>query len=82
MGSCVIPAALSMGFPVFLYLIVLEKEMKLIEIMKINGMRMYNYWIVNFIFDILVYNVSILFFLFFGSQVFEMQFFVETSFFV
>lgn len=68
-GAFLFPAALGMGFPVFLYLIVLEKEQRLIETMKINGMRMYNYWIVNFCFNLLIYNITILCFLFFGSTI-------------
>jgi hypothetical protein len=34
----VFPLCMSMGLPVFLYQIVLEKETRLIENMKINGM--------------------------------------------
>ena len=82
MGSCIYPVAMAMGFPVFLYLIVLEKEKKLLEIMKINGMRMYNYWISNFTFNFFIYNITALSFMLFGSKVYNMSFFSETNFFV
>jgi hypothetical protein len=59
-----------MGLPVFLYQIVLEKENRLIENMKINGMRMSNYWIVNFFFNLGFYCVTALLFMIFGTKVF------------
>ena len=48
LGVLVFPICMTMCLPVFLYYIVLEKETRLVETMKINGMRMRNYWIVNF----------------------------------
>ena len=45
-GGPLYPLSLSMLLPVFLYAIVLEKEEKLIEMMKMNGMRIINYWMV------------------------------------
>ena len=46
-GGSLYPISLSMLLPVFLYAIVLEKEEKLIEMMKMNGMRIINYWLVK-----------------------------------
>jgi hypothetical protein len=46
-GFILYPILLSMNLPVFLYNIVFEKEQKLLENMKINGLRMSNYYIVN-----------------------------------
>lgn len=49
-----------MGFPVFLFNVVFEKEKKLVDIMKINGVKMSNYWIVTFFFQYLFYMVILL----------------------
>ena len=37
-GSIAFPVMMSLGMPAFLYTIVLEKENRLLEIMKINGL--------------------------------------------
>lgn len=71
LGAMVFPICLCMGLPVFLYNIVLEKEMKLIETMKINGMRMSNYWITNFFFSLFFYCITMFTFIFFGSSVYN-----------
>ena len=41
-GLAVFPMCLCLSLPVFIYTLVLEKETKLVETMKINGMKMYN----------------------------------------
>ena len=55
--SILFPLSLSLLFPVFLYLVVLEKEEKLIQMMRMNGMSMKWYWFVNFLFN---FAISIL----------------------
>lgn len=40
------PICVTISLPIFLALLVEEKEMRLVEIMKINGLKMINYWIV------------------------------------
>ena len=52
----------------------------IIEIMKINGLKMRNYWISYFIFNCVVYAVTIIFFVIFGTYVFGLNLFKETSF--
>jgi len=79
MGSFIFPVCMCMCLPVFLYYIVLEKETRLVETMKINGMRMKNYWIVNFTFNLLIYSITAIVFIFFANKVFKMQLFVETN---
>jgi len=54
-GNTVYPLLLSLGLPVFLSQIVFEKEQKLIQNMKINGLQMKNYWTVNAGFNLAVY---------------------------
>jgi hypothetical protein len=45
-GASLYPLSLSLLLPVFMYSIVLEKEERLIEMMKMNGMKIINYWTV------------------------------------
>jgi len=61
-GATLYPLALSLLLPIFMYVIVLEKEEKLLEMMKMNGMRMKNYWIVNFLFSFIITIITFLFF--------------------
>ena len=62
----VFPIALSLLFPVFLYTIVLEKEQKLIQMMKMNGMKISNYWLVFFVFNLLLSLITNFIFVFLG----------------
>ena len=75
----VMPLSLCMGFPVFLLAIVNEKEKRLIEVMKINGMKMSNYWIVNYFFYYIFYFLIMSVYLFFGKFMFKFQVFTNTS---
>ena len=60
------PLSLSLLLPVFLYMIVLQKEEKLIQMMRMNGMKMKNYWIVNFLFNLCISLITNLVFCVFG----------------
>jgi ABC-type multidrug transport system ATPase subunit len=82
LGSALFPLSLCLLLPVFIYNIVLEKEQKLIEIMKMNGLRMHNYWIISWIFDMIMYWITIIVFLLFGRFVLKLSFFSETSYWV
>ncbi len=79
LGIFIYPVCLCMCMPVFIYQIVLEKETRLLESMKINGMKMKNYWIVNFFFNLGFYSITILLFLFFGISVLKLKFFESTN---
>ena len=79
-GTIFYPISISLLMPLFMYNIVIEKERQLIEIMKINGLKMRNYWISYFIFNYIVYTVTIIFFVIFGTYVFGLNLFRETSF--
>ena len=60
---------LSMLFPVFVNLIVYEKEQRLTQLMKMNGLRMSMYWLVNYVFCYALYfAVMIAFLIAYGSQ--------------
>lgn len=67
-----------MAFPVFLYNIVLEKEKRLLDMMKINGVKMTNYWIINYVFCYLFYLITFLTLYLCGKYVFEFPYFVQS----
>jgi len=62
-----------------MYSIVLEKEERLQEFMRMNGMRMWNYWLVNFGFDFFVYCLTVGLFFITGVFLVQLQFFTQTS---
>lgn len=78
-GSTFYPLAISLLMPLFMYTIVLEKEAKLIEIMKINGMKMRYYWSSNFIFNFCLYAVTMLIYHLFGALVLGLTYFTKTN---
>ena len=77
-----IAPALALGLPVFLYQVVLEKEKRLIQSMRINGLRMDNYWIVNFVFNFIMYSVVCISFMLIGAFFFNVLIFTDTSIFL
>lgn len=79
LGATMYPIGLSVILPVFLYSLVLEKEEKLREMMKMNGMKMRNYWIINYIWNVSLYMVSTTIFICFGIFVLKLPFFTETN---
>lgn len=78
-GLAVYPCCLCLSLPVFIYTLVLEKETKLVETMKMNGMKMYNYWLTNFAFNFLLYSMTASSYWFIGSAIFKLNFFYKTS---
>jgi hypothetical protein len=78
-GASLFPLSLSLLLPVFMYAIVLEKEERLLEMMKMNGMRMRNYWFVTYLFNFLMYFVMIVIFFIFGFVFLKLSFFTETD---
>ena len=66
--------------PLFIYNIVIEKERQLIEIMRINGLKMRNYWTGTFIYNYFLYIITIVFFILNGPYVFGLNLFKETNF--
>src|SRR5690349_10829016 len=78
-GLAVYPCCLCLSLPVFIYTLVLEKETKLVETMKMNGMKMYNYWLTNFFFNFLIYALTAGTYWFIGSFIFRLNFFLKTS---
>jgi hypothetical protein len=79
-GITIYPVAISLLMPLFMYTIVLEKESKLIEIMKINGMKMKNYWLSNFTFNFILYIITMIVFNLFGGIGLSLSLFTNTSY--
>ena len=79
-GTIFYPMSLTLLMPLFMYNIVIEKERQLIEIMRINGLKMRNYWISYFIFNYLLYLVTVFFYVISGTFVFGLTLFRESSF--
>ena len=73
------PIALSLLLPVFMYSIVLEKEERLREIMKMNGMKMINYWVINYLWSMMLYIISVMIFILFGKYILISDFFTDTN---
>jgi hypothetical protein len=78
-GDLVYPVMTAMSLPIFMYNIVLEKENKLIQNMKINGMKMSNYWLVTGIFNFGIYTVLISSYYGFGRYISGLSFFTESN---
>lgn len=78
-GATFYPMAISLLMPLFMYTIVLEKEAKLIEIMKINGMKMSFYWLSNFTFNFILYSGTMIIFNLVASIVLNLSLFTQTN---
>lgn len=78
-GASLYPLALSLLLPIFMYTIVLEKEEKLLEMMKMNGMNMKDYWLITFLFYMLITFLTFSSFYLFGYFVLDLDFFTETG---
>jgi hypothetical protein len=78
-GEIIFPILLTINVPTFVYQIVLEKEMKLIQNMRINGLRMINYWIVNYIYNYIIYLATATVFYLYGVYATQLTFFTESS---
>jgi hypothetical protein len=57
-GNVVFPVCIALCMPIFLHHLVMEKEFRLIDNMKTNGLKMYNYWVVNSLFSFTSYCVT------------------------
>lgn len=76
------PISLALMMPIFLQHFVMEKEKKLVYNMKINGLKMYNYWFINGCFNFCCYATTTILFVFFGRYVFNLDFFSDTHMFL
>lgn len=65
-GGSLFPLALGLLLPVFMYQVVLEKEERIVQMMRMNGLQMPVYWLTNFLFNMLIYTVTVVIFFLFG----------------
>lgn len=65
----IIPITMSLSMPNFVSHLVFEKERKLIDNMKTNGLKMRNYWTVNCLYAFLVYMASVFVWILYGRYV-------------
>ncbi len=77
--SCLFPLAFSLLMPNFMSTIVSEKNEGLIEMMKINGLKMRYYWFAYTLFFLVIYLVMAIFFLLFGFFWSDLQVFQKTN---
>lgn len=78
-SAIMLPMCLCLGMPVYMYRLVLEKEQRLTETMKINGLILHNYWIVNFLFNYLYYMITAIIYMLAGTFVFRIPVFLKTN---
>ncbi len=78
-SSTLFSLSLSLLLPVFMYAVVLEKEEKLIEMMKMNGCEMWVYWVSVFIFDFVLSLITFGVFMVAGRVMLGNAFFKETG---
>ena len=73
------PVAMSMGFPMLLYILVMEKEEGVRDLMTINGLKMKYYWLCYYIYYFIVLSVVSVFFVLLGWIMIDMPYFQQTS---
>lgn len=78
LAAFLFPFAFSFLFPVYVYGIVHEKQEKLREIMKMNGLKMKMYWIINYLYNLVLYSTVTLVVIIIGI-IFGLPFFTKTS---
>eukprot|EP01113_Clastostelium_recurvatum_P022760 TRINITY_DN2727_c0_g1_i3.p1 TRINITY_DN2727_c0_g1~~TRINITY_DN2727_c0_g1_i3.p1 ORF type:complete len:854 (+),score=218.34 TRINITY_DN2727_c0_g1_i3:132-2693(+) len=60
MGSMFFPFALSFLMPLYIHAIVLEKQERLREMMKMMGLEMRNYWLITYLYYLIMYGMVVL----------------------
>ena len=73
------PFAISFILPVYVNAIVLEKQERLREMMKMMGLKMSYYWLTNYIWDFILY-ILVVIVLIVSSLVFQLRMFTQTNF--
>ena len=77
-GSFLYPMALTLQLPVYVFVVVLEKESRLRELQKTMGMSMSTYWLSSVTFNMIIYACVASFFYIVGLWV-ELRFFKQTG---
>ena len=74
------PIAISLLIPLYMHNIVYDREKKIIEYLKLNGVKMGNYWISNFIFNYVLYLIAAILYFLFEAYLSSINFLEKTSF--
>lgn len=77
--ACLLPLSLSLLMPSFMSQIVSEKSEGLLELMKVNGLKMIYYWLVNTIVFFMSYLIMAIIFLLFGYFLTDISIFQSTN---
>lgn len=55
--SCLFPSALSLGIPIMIYLLVLEKEDNVKNLLQVNGLKEANYWVSFLLWNFMILSI-------------------------
>lgn len=69
------PSAMSLGIPIMIFLLVLEKEDKVKNLLQVNGLREVNYWVSFLLWNFTILSITTLIFLAAGWTYIEIDFF-------
>ena len=75
----IFPQAMAMGFPIMVYIQVIEKEENIKELLEINGMKAINYWIVYIGYYFTIANIVSIIFIIAGRLMIDMTYYRTTS---
>lgn len=76
------PCALCLGFPLMLFVLVLEKEENIKNLLDVNGLVTINYWVAFFFYNFVILEVVTTTFLLVGAYYIDIDFFVKTNFWI
>ena len=76
------PCALCLGFPIMLFVLVLEKEQRIKQLLDVNGLKTTSYWAGFFLFNLMNLQLTLVLFLGLGYYWVDIEFFRESSLFV
>ena len=73
------PTALCLGFPIMLFVLVMEKEEKIKDLLDINGLVTINYWITFFVYNFIQLEFTVIVFLTVAKLFIDIDFFQKSS---
>lgn len=76
------PIALCLGFPLMLFVIVMEKDEKIKDLLDINGLVTSNYWVTFFVYNFISLELTVLVFLVVGRIYVDINFFTKSNMFL
>lgn len=72
------PIALCLGFPLMLFVLVLEKEQRIKDLLDVNGLVTLNYWGAFLLYNFIILEIVTGAFLFIGYRYVNIDFFAQT----